>query len=83
MGEWFSINDGGGYQGAEFSVSNFVDLGLSFLSGCAHVISKNLRPRQTCALVQPGPAKPEAFKGKTVIWGGEVVETRTRKTGAH
>ena len=57
--------------------------GFLFLSGCAHVISKNLRAEADPALSFSRVLQnPEAFKGKTVIWGGEVVETTNQKDGS-
>jgi len=51
-----------------------------FLSGCAHVISKELRiqvdPALTLSQVRQDP---EAFKGKKVLWGGEIIETLNLK----
>ena len=56
---------------------------LIFLfSGCAHVISKDLRiksdPSLTLTQVRQNP---ETFKGKWVVWGGEIVETINQKDG--
>ena len=53
---------------------------IFLLSGCAHVISKDLRiksdPSLTLTQVRQNP---EAFKGKWVVWGGEIVETVNQK----
>ncbi len=53
---------------------------LLSLSGCAHVISKELRtksdPTLTLAQVRQNP---EMFKDKTVLWGGEIIETTNLK----
>jgi outer membrane lipoprotein len=50
------------------------------LSGCAHVISKDLRakadPYLTLGQVRQNP---DAYKGKMVIWGGEIIETINQK----
>ncbi len=53
------------------------------LSGCAHVISKDLRVQShpPIALSQIRH-HPEAFKGKSVIWGGEIIETVNLKDTA-
>ena len=52
------------------------------LSGCAHVISKDLRiksdPSLTLAQVRQNP---DAIKGKMVVWGGEIIETVNQKDG--
>lgn len=53
---------------------------IFLLSGCAHVISKDLRlksdPYLTLGQVRQNP---DGFKGKMVIWGGEIVETVNQK----
>ena len=58
---------------------------LSFiilLSGCVHVISKDLRiksdPSLTLSQVRQNP---DTFKGKLVVWGGEIIETVNQKDG--
>lgn len=55
----------------------WVLIGLIFLlSGCAHVITKDLRiksdPHLTLSQVRQNP---DGFKGKMVIWGGDIIET--------
>jgi len=46
------------------------------LSGCAHVISKELRIQSDPSLgFSQVRQNPNAFKGKMVIWGGEIIET--------
>lgn len=56
---------------------------IFLLSGCAHVISKDLRlksdPYLTLGQVRQNP---DGFKGKMVIWGGEIVETVNQKESA-
>ncbi|MBI5015605.1 MAG: Slp family lipoprotein [Deltaproteobacteria bacterium] len=58
-----------------------IPLGLA-LSGCASVISQELRaqavPLRGLFEVQ---THPDAFLGKTVILGGEIIETRNRPDG--
>ncbi len=58
-------------------------LSLMSLTGCAHVISKDLRmksdPTLTLSQVRNDP---EAFKGKMVVWGGEIIETLNLKGGS-
>ena len=57
-------------------------LSLIFLSGCAHVISKDLRAKSDPSLtLSQVRHHPEAFKGKWVVWGGEIVETVNQKEG--
>jgi outer membrane lipoprotein len=55
---------------------------IIFLSGCAHVISKDLRgkadPSLTFGQVHQNP---NAYKGKLVVWGGEIVQTENLKDG--
>jgi len=58
---------------------------LSFiilLSGCVHVISKDLRiksdPSLTLSQVRQNP---DTFKGKLVVWGGEIIETVNQRDG--
>lgn len=53
---------------------------LLFLFGCAHVISKELRTRSEPSLTL-GQVRQnlEAFKGKMVLWGGEIIETTNLK----
>jgi outer membrane lipoprotein len=61
-------------------VSLFIFIFL--LSGCAHVISKDLRTKSDPSLTLTQVRQnPEAFKGKLVVWGGEIVETINQKDG--
>ena len=67
----------------ESKLKYFLTFFLIFLlSGCAHVISKDLRanadPSLTFAQVLQNP---DSFRGKSVIWGGEIVETLNQKDG--
>ena len=52
------------------------------MMGCAHVISKDLRgkadPSLTFGQVHQNP---NAYKGKLVVWGGEIVQTENQKDG--
>ena len=55
---------------------------LSFLSGCAHVISKDLRGKAEPALTfREVLQNPNAYQEKTVIWGGDIVQTINQKDG--
>lgn len=55
---------------------------LVFLSGCAHVISKDIRDKVDPSLTfEKVIQNPIAYKGKTVVWGGEIVETLNQKNG--
>jgi outer membrane lipoprotein len=49
-------------------------------SGCASVISRNLRDQADLALTfQQVFQDPEAYKGKIVIWGGNILRTKNQK----
>jgi outer membrane lipoprotein len=55
---------------------------LVFFSGCAHVISKDLRNQVDSSLTfEKVFQNPMAYKGKTVVWGGEIVDTLNQKNG--
>ena len=57
---------------------------LSFLllSKCAHVMSDKVRGEAVPVLqLKQVSQDPESFKGKTVIWGGEIVATENQKDG--
>jgi outer membrane lipoprotein len=54
---------------------------LALFSGCAP-ISKDLRAQADRTLnFQQVFKNPEAYKGKIVIWGGEIIETINQKDG--
>jgi outer membrane lipoprotein len=49
---------------------------ISWLSGCAHVISSGMREQARKDLSFSAVlANPEAYEGETVIWGGTVINT--------
>ncbi len=51
-------------------------------SGCAHVISSDLRAQADVALTFSEVFKnPERYKGKIVVWGGEIIQTINQKDG--
>ncbi len=53
-----------------------------FLSGCAHVISKDLRTQVDQSLTfREVFQNPNAYQGKMVIWGGDIVKTTNQKDG--
>ena len=58
---------------------------LSFfilLFGCAHVISKDLREKADPSLTfRQVLQNPNAYKNKTALWGGEIIETLNQKDG--
>jgi outer membrane lipoprotein len=52
------------------------------ISGCAHVVSKSLREQADRTLTfQQVLQDPSAFKGRIVIWGGEIIETANQRDG--
>jgi outer membrane lipoprotein len=56
---------------------------LFLLSGCAHVISNDLRKASDPSLtLRQVLENPSAFQGKTVVWGGEIIETLNQKDGS-
>jgi len=55
---------------------------LLILTGCAPVISKNLKEQADPSLAFGDVIRnPEAFKGRTVVWGGEIIETTNEENG--
>jgi outer membrane lipoprotein len=67
---------------SRFSWILFLSLTL-LLSGCAHVISRDLRMKSDLSLTLAQVRKnPEDFKGKWVVWGGEIVETVNQQDGS-
>ena len=62
---------------AYFILSFFI-----FVAGCAHVISKDLRGQADPFLTFGEVFKnPNTYKGKMVIWGGEIIQTLPQKDG--
>jgi outer membrane lipoprotein len=60
----------------------FLLLSLIFLSGCAHVISKDLRTKSDLTLtLSQVRQNPETYRGKWVVWGGEIIETVNQQEG--
>ena len=52
------------------------------LSGCVHVISKDLREAADPSVTFREILKnPNAYKGKSVVWGGEIIETTNKQDG--
>jgi outer membrane lipoprotein len=55
---------------------------LLLLSGCAHVISKDLRTKSDPSLtLSQVRQNPDASKEKFVVWGGEIIETFNQRDG--
>lgn len=67
----------------DFRFSRFLILVLLIsLPGCAHVISKDLRTKAYPPLfLSQVLHDPETFKGRWVVWGGEIIETINQKDG--
>ncbi len=56
----------------------------AFLASCAHVISEEVRTRADSGIVmQELFTNPEAFRGKTVILGGTVIQSRNTPDGTY
>ena len=54
---------------------SFLFLCLLLLSGCAPVISSNLRLKVDSSLTFKGVSQnPDAYEGKTVLWGGRIIQ---------
>ena len=52
------------------------------LSGCVYVISKEVRREVTRDLnLREVMKEPDAYKGKVVLWGGVIIESRNLKQG--
>ena len=55
---------------------------LLLISGCGPVISEQVRRDSDTSLTfKEVLQNPDVFKGKNVIWGGEIIETLNRKEG--
>ncbi|NWF94330.1 MAG: Slp family lipoprotein [Syntrophaceae bacterium] len=53
------------------------------ISGCAHVISKDLRQKMDPSLTFTQILQsPNTYQGKTVLWGGEIIQTLNQKDGS-
>lgn len=54
-----------------------------FTTGCAHVISSNLRDQVDPALTfRQVQQNPNEYKGKFLLWGGEIIHTLNQKDGS-
>src|SRR4030067_3538478 len=55
---------------------------LLFTIGCAHVISTDLRAQVAHNLtLQQAIHNPNAYKGKMVVWGGEIIQVMNQRDG--
>lgn len=53
---------------------------MLLLSGCAHVISKDLREKTNPSITfRQVYQNPNAYKNQSVLWGGEIIETINQK----
>jgi outer membrane lipoprotein len=53
------------------------------ISGCAHVISEDLRASVDSSLTFTQVLQnPDAYKDKSVVWGGQIIQTINQKDGA-
>jgi len=60
----------------------FLLLSFLLLVGCAHVISKDLRQKVDPSLTFTQVLQnPNAYQGRAVLWGGEIIETLNQKDG--
>jgi outer membrane lipoprotein len=55
---------------------------LLLLSGCAHVISKEVRRQVTEGLhLREVIKNPEAYQGRIVLWGGVIIDSKNLREG--
>jgi outer membrane lipoprotein len=55
---------------------------IFLVCGCAHVISKDLRASSDLSLkLKQVIENPNPNKGKSVVWGGEIIQTINQKDG--
>ena len=56
---------------------------LLLVSGCSHVISRDLRASSDLSLtLKQVRENPNAYKGKSVVWGGEIIRVINQEDGA-
>ena len=62
--------------------SYFLLILFILISGCAHVISNDLRAKVDQSInFNEVFQNPNAYKGKIVLWGGEIIQTLPQKDG--
>ncbi len=55
---------------------------ILLVSGCAHVISKDIRNKSDLSLtVKQVLGNPNAYSGKSVVWGGEIIQVINQEDG--
>jgi outer membrane lipoprotein len=60
----------------------FALLLLFSVSGCAHVISKDIRNNSDLSLtLKQVLGNPNAYSGKSVVWGGEIIQVINEEDG--
>ena len=53
-----------------------------FIPACGHVISEDLRTSSDLTLtLKQARENPDAFKGKSVVWGGEIIQVINQEDG--
>ena len=63
---------------------NILLFSFIFTSGCAHVIQKDFRVKADPSLTFGEVLKnPNNYKGKTVIWGGEIIQALPQENGTN
>ncbi len=56
---------------------------ILLVSGCAHVISKEVRENSDLSLTLSRVREnPDGFRGKSVVWGGEIIQVVNQEDGA-
>ncbi len=67
---------------SRFSLLLLLPLLVPMVSGCAHVISKDLRVSFDLSLTLKQVREvPDVFKGKSVIGGGDIIQTINQQDG--
>ncbi len=55
---------------------------ILLVSGCAHVISKEVRENSDLSLtLSQVRENPDGFKGKSIVWGGEIIQLINQEDG--
>jgi outer membrane lipoprotein len=55
---------------------------IPLVSGCAHVISKDVRNKSDLSLtLKQVLGNPDAYPGKSVVWGGEIIQVINQDDG--
>ena len=63
---------------------NILLFSFIFISGCAHVISGDLRARVDQSITFKDVQKnPDTYKDKWVVWGGEIIQALPQENGTN